>query len=86
LGIFIGCIVSKTNILVCVDGTNAPTCSRRLFIMLDTMFQHPGMVQCAWLYAYLYARFYYLRKPYFLILLTKQRIYLYIISCTFIPK
>jgi len=25
-GIYIGCIVAKTNILVCVVGTNVPTC------------------------------------------------------------
>jgi len=26
LGICIGCIIAKTNILVCVVGTNVPTC------------------------------------------------------------
>jgi len=29
---------------------------RNLCKMLVTMFQHPGTVQCAWVYAYLYAR------------------------------
>jgi len=29
---------------------------RHLCKMLDTMFQHPGTVQCAWVHAYLYAR------------------------------
>jgi hypothetical protein len=29
---------------------------RQLCKMLDTMFQHPGMVQCAWVHAYMYAR------------------------------
>jgi len=29
---------------------------RHLFKMLVTMFQHLGTVQCAWVYAYLYAR------------------------------
>ena len=29
---------------------------RQLCEMLDTMFQHPGMVQCAWVLPYLYAR------------------------------
>jgi len=43
---------------------------RHLCKMLDTMFQHPGMVQCAWFHAYMYARLYCLRKQYFLILLT----------------
>jgi len=57
VGICIGCIVAKTNILMCVIGTNVPTCFRKLCVMLDTMFQHPGTVQCAWLYAYLYVRF-----------------------------
>jgi len=28
---------------------------RHLCKMLDTMFQHPGTVQCAWVHAYLYA-------------------------------
>jgi len=27
-----------------------------LYKMLDTMFQHPDTVQCAWVHAYLYAR------------------------------
>jgi len=30
---------------------------RHLCKMLLTMFQHPGMVQCAWVHAYLYAHF-----------------------------
>ena len=54
LDICIGCIVAKTNIHVCVVGTNVPTC--HLCKMLDMMFQHPGTVQCAWVHAYLYAR------------------------------
>jgi hypothetical protein len=29
---------------------------RQLCKMLDTMFQHPGTVQCAWVHAYMYAR------------------------------
>jgi len=29
---------------------------RHLCNMLDTIFQHPGTVQCAWVHAYLYAR------------------------------
>jgi len=29
---------------------------RSLCKMLDTMFQYPGMVQCAWVHAYMYAR------------------------------
>jgi len=29
---------------------------RHLCKMLDTMFQHPGTVQCAWVHAYLYVR------------------------------
>jgi len=29
---------------------------RHLCKMLDTLFQHPGTVQCAWVHAYLYAR------------------------------
>jgi len=29
---------------------------RHLCKMLDTMFQHPGTVQCVWVHAYLYAR------------------------------
>lgn len=29
---------------------------RRLYKMLDTMLQHSGTVQCAWVLAYLYAR------------------------------
>jgi len=48
---------------------------------LYTMFQHPSMVQCALFHVCLYTRLYYLSKPYFLILLTKQRAYLYRISC-----
>jgi len=42
---------------------------RHLCKMLDTMFQHPGMVQCAWVHAYLYAR----------ALLFKERIFPYLI-------
>ena len=44
LGICIGCIVAKTNIHVCVVGTNVPTCFRHVCKMLDTMFQHPGTI------------------------------------------
>jgi len=29
---------------------------RHLYKMLDTMFQHPGTVQCAWVHAYLCGR------------------------------
>jgi len=29
---------------------------RHLCKMLDTMFQHPRTIQCAWVHAYLYAR------------------------------
>jgi len=29
---------------------------RHLCKILDTMFQHPSTVQCAWVHAYLYAR------------------------------
>jgi len=29
---------------------------RPLCKMLDTMFQHPGTIQCVWVHAYLYAR------------------------------
>jgi len=46
LGICIGCIVAKTNILVCVVGYYVPTWFRHPYEMLDKMFQHPGMVQC----------------------------------------
>ena len=75
LSICIGCIVAKTNIHVCVVGTNVPTWLRHVYKMLDTMFQHPSTVPCALYLACLYARLYYLRKQYFLILLTKQRAY-----------
>jgi len=54
--------------------------------MFDTMFQHPGMVQCALFYAWLYAHFILLRNLRPHILLTKQRAYLYKISYVFIPK
>jgi len=47
LSICIGCIVAKTNIHVCVVGYYVPTCLRHICKMLDTMFQHPGTVQCA---------------------------------------
>ena len=47
LGICIGCIIAKINIIVCVVGYYVPTCFRHSCKMLDTMFQHPGMVQCA---------------------------------------
>jgi hypothetical protein len=56
LGICIYYIIAKTNILVCVVGHNVPTSFRHLYKMLDTMFQHPGTVQCAWVHPYLYAR------------------------------
>jgi len=29
---------------------------RHFYKMLDTMFQHPGTIQCVWVHAYLYAR------------------------------
>jgi len=38
--------------------------------MLDTMFQHPGTVHCAWVHAYLYAR----------LLLFKETIFPYLID------
>jgi len=56
LGICIGCIIAKTNILDCVVGYYVPTCFRHLSKMLDTMFQHPGTVQCALFHVCLYAR------------------------------
>ena len=86
LGICIGCIITKTNIHVCDVGYYVPTCFRHLCKMLDTMFQHRGTVQCALFHACLYALVILLRKPLSHILLTKQRAYLYIISCIFIPK
>jgi len=49
------------------------------FVLLDTMFQHPGTPVCTRV-------LYYLRKPYFLILLTEQRAYLYRISCAIFLK
>jgi len=57
LGICIGCIVAKTNIHVCVVGTNVPTYFRHPCTMLDVMFQHPSTVQCALFHARLYTRF-----------------------------
>jgi len=54
LGICIGCIVAKTNIHVCVVRYNVPTCFRRLYKMLDMMFQHPGTVHRALFHACLY--------------------------------
>jgi len=56
LGICIGCIVAKTNIYVCVVGTNVPTWFKHLCEMLDRMFQHPSTIQCARVLACLYAR------------------------------
>jgi len=47
LGIWIGYIISKKNIHVCDVGYYVPTCFRHFYKMLDTMFQHPGTVQCA---------------------------------------
>ena len=55
--------------------------TRHVYKMLDTMFQHPGTIQCVMYLVCLYTRLYYLRKPYFLILLTKQHAYHYRISC-----
>jgi len=43
---------------------------RHLCKMLNTMLQHPGMVQCAWVHAYLYAR----------LLLFKETIFPYLID------
>jgi len=92
LGIFTGYIIAKATLLLkqisirCVVGYYVPTSFRHLCEMLDTVFQHPGTVQCVWVHAYLYARFTFLRKPLFRILVTKQRTYLYKISCTFISK
>jgi len=40
------CIVVKTNIHDYNVGYYVPTCFRHLCNMLDTMFQHPGTVQC----------------------------------------
>jgi len=51
LGICIGCIIAKKNIHVCDVGYYVPTCFRRFCKMLDTMFQHLDMVQCALFYA-----------------------------------
>jgi len=45
---------------------------RHLCKMLNTMFQHPGTAQCAWVHAYLYVR------P----LLFKETIYPYLIDQT----
>jgi hypothetical protein len=72
LGICIGCIIAKTNIHVCVVGYNVPKCFRHFCKMLDTMFQHPGTVQCALYHACLYAR----------LLLFKETIFPYLIDQT----
>jgi len=86
LSICIGCIIAKTNIHVCDVGYYVPTCFRHFCKMLDMMFQHPDTVQCALFYVWLYACFILLRNPCSHILLTKQRAYLFRISCVFIPK
>jgi len=72
-----------------------------MFVLLDTMFQHVSgiSVRCWIRCSNIVDRFsepcfmpvctcalYYLRKPYFLILLTKQRAYLYRISCAIFLK
>ena len=54
---------------------------RHLCKMLDMMFQHPGTVQCVLVMPICTRALYCLRKQYFVILLTKQRAYLYRISC-----
>jgi len=54
--------------------------------LLDMMFQHPVMVQCALFYALLYARLILLGNPRPHILLTKQRAFVFRISCAIIPK
>jgi len=71
LGICIGCIVAKINIHDCNVGYYVPTCFRHLYKMLDTMFQHPGTIQRASVYIYLYARFILLGNPRPHILLSK---------------
>jgi len=38
---------------------------RHLCKMLDTMFQHPGTVQCAQVHAYLYARLFLFKETIF---------------------
>ena len=86
LGICIGCIVAKTNIHDCNVGYNIPTCFRYLCKMLDTMFQHPDTIQCAQIYAYLYARLILFGNPHLHILLSKLRVYLFRISSTNVPK
>jgi len=77
LGICTGCTITKTNIHDCVVGYYVPTCFRHFCKMLDMMFQHPGTVQCTFIYVWLYARFILLRNPHPHILLTKQHAYLF---------
>jgi len=72
LGICIGCIVAKTNIHVCVVGTNVPTWFRHLCEILDKIFQNPGTVQCVGVLACLYAR----------LILFKETIFPYLIEQT----
>ena len=86
LGIYIGCIIAKTNIHVFVVGYYVPTYFRHFSKMLDTMFQHAGTIQCAQVYAYLYARFILFGIPHPHILLSKLRAHLFRISCANIPK
>jgi len=72
-----------------------------LFVLLDTMFQHVSgislrrLIQCSNILAQFSVpcfmpvctrALYYLRKPYFLIFLTKQRAYLYRIICAIFLK
>jgi len=44
LGIYIGCIIAKTNIHVFVVRYYVPTYFRHFSKMLDTMFQHAGTI------------------------------------------
>jgi len=86
LDICIGCIIAKTNIHDCDVGYYVPICSRHLCKLLDMMFQHLVTAQCVLLYAWLYAHFILLRNPHSHILLTKQRVYLFRISCVLFLK
>jgi len=70
LGIYIGCIIAKTNIHVCIVGYYVPTCFKYLCKMLDTMFQHHGTIQCALFHACLNAH----------LILFKETIFPYLID------
>jgi len=87
LGICIGCIVAKTNIHVCVSWNQwSNMClglSVRCWIRCSNIrawFSVPGFMPICT------HALYCLRKQYFLILLTKQRAYLYRISCWILLK